>query len=85
MKSNLSIQVVCAVATVCLCIVSDACFSNAIADEIRIQMKDTAAVHGSQVLVGSIATVSCSNPILRDAVENSEVKLLDLTLPSEKV
>jgi len=85
MKSISSIQIVCVIATVCICIVSDACFSNAIADEIRIQMKEAAAVHGSQVLVGSIATVSCNDPILRDAVENAEVKLLDLTLPSEIV
>ena len=85
MKSKSSMQLVCAIAGVCFCIVSDAYFSNAVADDIRIEMKDTAAVHGSQVLVSSIATVSCSNPTLRNAVENAEVKLLDLTLTSEMV
>lgn len=78
-------RIVCAIATVCILMVSDARFSMAIADEIRIQMKEAAAVHGSQVLVSSIATVSCSNPVLREAVENAEVKLLDLTLPSELI
>ena len=85
MKSKSTLQIVCAIATICICIVYDACFSNAIADEIRIQMKEAVTVHGSQVSVGSIATVSCSDPIQRDAVENAEVKLLDLTLRSEMV
>jgi hypothetical protein len=85
MKSKSFIHNSWAIAAACICFVSDACFSHASADDIRIQMKDAAAVHGSQVLVSSIATVSCSNPILRSAVENAEVKLLDLTLPSEMV
>ncbi len=85
MKSKSFIHKSCAIAAACICFVSDAYFSDVSADDIRIQMKDAAAVHGSQVLVSSIATVSCSNPILRSAVENAEVKLLDLTLPSEMV
>jgi flagella basal body P-ring formation protein FlgA len=85
MKHESSVQTMSAIAIVCACIVSDACFSKAPADEIRIQMKEAAAVHGSQVLVGSIATVSCSDPIQRGAVENAEIKLLDLTLPSEMI
>lgn len=80
-----SIQIFVAIAAVFACIGPAMCPSEATADEIRIQMKETAAVHGSQVVVASIATVSCSDPIQKGAVENAEVRLLDLTLPSEMI
>lgn len=46
-------------------------------------MKAAASVHEGQVFLGSIATVSCNDSRLRQQVEDTEVKVLDLSLPSE--
>ncbi|MEJ7593440.1 MAG: flagella basal body P-ring formation protein FlgA [Planctomycetaceae bacterium] len=69
----------------CAGLASDAQSRSAIAAEIQIELKETAIVHGSQVLLSSIATVSCSDPIRKKQVEDVEVRLLDLTLASETI
>lgn len=63
----------------------DALSGPPVAAEIQIHLKETAVVHGSQVLLSSIATVSCSDPVRKKEAENVEVRLLDRTLPSDTI
>ena len=64
---------------------SDALSGSATAAEIQIHLKETAVVHGSQVLLSAIATVSCSDPVRKKEAEDVEVRLMDLTLASETI
>lgn len=59
--------------------------SPIIAAEIRVQLRETAIVNSNQVLLSSIATIDCSDLIQKAEVENVELKLLDLTQPSELI
>ncbi|MDA1229941.1 MAG: flagellar basal body P-ring formation chaperone FlgA [Planctomycetota bacterium] len=79
------IQFVCVILAVCGSFASDALSFAANAGEIRIQLNEAAVVHGNQVLLGSISTVECSDPIRKKEVENLEVRLLDLTKASETI
>lgn len=58
---------------------------SADAAEVYIQLKETAVVNTNQVLVSSIATVECSDPIQKQQAESIDVKVLDLALPEETV
>ena len=85
MSFPFSFRLVSAIAAFCAGFAADSLSSPAIAAEIQIQLKETAVVHGSQVLLSSIATVSCSDPVRKKEAEDVEVRLLDLTLASETI
>ena len=85
MNSRRSINSCGVILALCAGFASDALSGPAIAAEIQIELKETAVVHGSQVLLSSIATVSCSDPIRKKEAEDVEVRLLDLTLASESI
>ena len=85
MSFPFSFRLVSAIAAFCAGFAADSLSSPAIAAEIQIQLKETAVVHGSQVLLSSIATVSCSDPVRKKEAEDVEVTQLDLTLPSETI
>lgn len=77
----------------CVCVILACCAGNAsdavsgpvMAEEIQIQLKESAVVHANQVLLSSIATVSCSDPVCKKEAEDVEVRVLDLTLASETI
>lgn len=85
MTPNLTIKSLWLIVTLCVGSASDALSNVACADQILIRLKETAVVEGSQVLLSSIATVSCVDPLRKKEAENVEVKLLDLSRASETI
>ncbi len=75
----------CATIALCAAVMPDAASRQAVAAEIQIQLNETAVVSSEKVLLSSIATVLCSDPVRVKEVEAVELKLLDLTLPSETI
>jgi flagella basal body P-ring formation protein FlgA len=85
MNFSFPFRLVCVIAAFSAGFAFDAISGSAIAAEIQIHLKETAVVHESQVLLSSIATVSCSDPVRKKEAEDLEVRLLDLTLASETI
>jgi flagella basal body P-ring formation protein FlgA len=63
----------------------DVSLRTVVAEELRIHLNAQAVVSDTTVLLGAIATVTCSDPLRAKAVETVDVKLLDITQPSEEI
>ena len=85
MSFSYPFRIVCVIAAFSAGFASDALSGPVIAGQIQIDLKETAVVHGSQVLLSSIATVSCNDPVRKKEAEDIEVRLMDLTLASETI
>jgi flagella basal body P-ring formation protein FlgA len=85
MTPNLAIKSICLFVIFCAGTASDALSGDVFNNQILIRLNETASVQGSQVLLSSIATVSCDDPLLKKEAEDVEVKLLDLSQASETV
>ncbi len=80
-----SVKCLGVLAALCAGFASDAHSGTAFAAQIGIQLKESAVVHGSQVLLSSIATVSCTDPVRKKEAEDVEVRMLDLTQASDTI
>lgn len=85
MKTRLPLRLIFAAAAFCAGWLPGASLRTAVADEIRIHLNAQAVVSETTVLLGSIATVSCNDQRLTKAIEAVDVKLLDITQPSETI
>jgi flagella basal body P-ring formation protein FlgA len=75
----------CVAIALCACAATVASSQTAFAAEIQVQLHETAVVYAEQVRLSSIATVSCIDPVRKREVEQIEVKVLNLTEPSETI
>ncbi|MCA9010472.1 MAG: flagellar basal body P-ring formation protein FlgA [Planctomycetaceae bacterium] len=85
MKTRLPLRLTFAAVAFCAGWLPGVSPQTAVADEIRVHLNAQAVVSDTTVLLGSIATVSCHDPRQTKAVEVVDVKLLDITQPSETI
>ncbi len=85
MKTLLPLRFTFAAIAFCAGWLPDVLLRTVVAEEIRIHLNAQAVVPDTTVLLGSIATVTCSDPLRTKAVEAVDVKLLDITQPPETI
>lgn len=85
MKTLLPLRFTFAAIAFCAGWLPDVSLRTVVAEEIRIHINAQAVVSDTTVLLGAIATVTCSDPLRAKAVETVDVKLLDITQPSETI
>ena len=80
MNFRFLIRSCCATIALCAAFMADISSRKVLAAEIQIQLNETAVVHSDRVLLSSVATVSCSDPVRAKEVEAVELPRVLLAL-----